>query len=239
MPTIDVPPFLQLGGTGWTPSSGTVVSCLQAIGSGKFVSYTSIGGAVAQLQFFQNPPGFLGTVTALDFLVNASGAAGSISQRVALDFHASSGWTNQFTGPIIVTTTPTLYVVPYTGSFGSLFDLWNSFLELEAPASGTYTAIVDYVAFRVTYDPPPDPRVLVWCCGDHPPGCVQPPPRAFRPLGLFDPGVTLPSDVTAAYLYKYGKPRPGFSLWSYCRTFSTGLYPDPDSPASFFEVLPW
>jgi len=239
MPVHDIPVTFQINAVSYTPTSGTILSCLHAEGSGKWIS--NFPGFIAGGQFLAFDS-FIPAGSTVDQLVLVASARGSSitgGPFLSLRLSPSNGQPVQNLVDQILTGSFAEYTILYTGTPMTLFDVYNAVLEVYASAAVTFNQDVEYLAWRVTYTPPPDGLVMVYVAGAYPVECPQPPAKRFRKFGIFNTADGLEQNVTAAWLAKYGKPPAGFVLWNYYRGSSYDFALCRNSPVSAWNLDPW
>jgi len=235
----DYPVSFQNTAVNYTASSGTILSCLQAEASGKYISnfpgFVSAGQFLAFGSFL--PTG--STIDQLELVCSARGTSGTGGPFLSLRLSPSNGQPVQNLVDQILTGSFAEYSIIYTGFGMTLLEIFDSFLEVFASAGVVFNQDVEYLAWRITYTPPPDGLVMVYVAGAYPVECPQPPAKRFRKFGIYNTADGLEQNVTAAWMAKYGKPPAGYVLWNYYRGSSYDFALCRNSPVSAWSLDPW
>src|SRR5689334_11823911 len=222
MPVTEYTPYAVFTQANFNFTTTSYVADVQARGSGNWV-YNTMGfnSAIRYLiDFFDVPiDAVVNSATAVISVACTNGTSGTGIDGLSYDAVPGVENTGPIPGPGSFADVDYTYSQPLTA-----VQLWNSIIGLGVANTDGLT-LMEYLAVRADWSPPSSGGVFVWCAGDYPPGCPAPPPRAYRPLRMFDPAEGTPQAISAAYLYKFGKPRPGNRLYSYYRTLTADLIP--------------
>lgn len=237
MPVDNFAPNSVVASTNFTPTSGTLLSCIQARGSGEWDYNFDHFTSSIQVDFDTSSIPSGATILSVTGVVSVACSNGSSGTGVdPLEINADPGIFNSgpLPGPVSFGDVAFLYPDPVAQP-----ELSSILLRLGVGSNDGLT-LCEYMGLQILWtNDPPEGLCMIWCAGAIPADCPQPAPRRFAPLGLFDLSAGVTQNITAAYLYKYGKPPPGFNLWSYYRTLTGDLIPDSASPSSPFLIPLW
>lgn len=245
MSYIELPATYLLTNNSWTPTTGSYSSgnnstnypfCVRAHGSGDWIYNFPGFTTVAQWQVFSvlSSIPFGSTINTVHFLAWFD----TVLPGLNLDTHYNPPF-GPSSGNVPSTGGPQLIDLDLAGQSFNRFDLQNAVLQVAASTNIATAAHCDYVAFAIDYTPPNDALVVIWVAGAYAPDCPQPPPRKFRPFGIYDTAGGLEQAVTADWMRKYGKPPAGFNVWCYYRASNYDGTPAVDSPSVYFTLGPW